>query len=211
MKNTKFMKRTLKKAIETGDVFPARAVIVEQLTLHPRDKNVIENITYALENIPGLCEEDDNTPYRDVADLKRNFSREKLEMFVATAVGGPKVVTGPAEAPDHHDHPAPIEAEAIEVEASPLDSTCDATDDDSILTLAEAADRIEAEKEAAEKRSRKSGHNLLSLIGYNIIFVGIAMCVVALCVSLKILIGIGIAVIFIGAAISYFAIANSSK
>lgn len=200
------MKRTLKKAIETGDVIPARAVIVEQLLLHPRDKSVIENITYALENIPDLCEEDDHTPFRDVADLKRNFSREKLEMFVATAVGGPKVVTGPAEAPEH---PAPAVAEAVEVEATPVDSACDATDDDSILTLAETADRLEAEKEAAS--NHKSSHNFLSLLGYNLIYAGLAVCIVALCVSLKFLIGIGIAVIFIGATISYIAIANSKK
>lgn len=86
------------KAVESNDLFGVRLALADEMLIDPRGNSFKEMLAYAEEHLSDLYETDNGTTYtqdesewtKDLLhnlkyDLSKNFSREKLTLFVKMA------------------------------------------------------------------------------------------------------------------------------
>ncbi len=92
------MRTKFTKTVESNDLFGVRQALADEMLIDPRGNSFKEMLAYAEEHLPDLYETDNGTPYaqdesewtKDLLhnlkyDLSKNFSREKLTLFVKMA------------------------------------------------------------------------------------------------------------------------------
>lgn len=196
------MNDTLRKAVAAHDVPEVRAEIIRLITDSAGNRNSLESVAYAIERLPDLFDEDngsmkgttvaDNSPVlRETmhTELERNFSREKLSLYADLCV---------AAVMDHREHcpeagaNGEAEAEAYEVDA--------------IETSMVEADNAEDIKGPSAPEPPVENRRKGSLAGWIILGIGVILSIVGLCVSFKLLMGIGIGVLMVGSMTLYLEI-----
>lgn len=92
------MRTKFTKTVENNDLFGVRQALADEMLIDPRGNSFKEMLAYAEEHLPDLYETDNGTAYtqnesewtKDLLhnlkyDLSKNFSREKLTLFVKMA------------------------------------------------------------------------------------------------------------------------------
>ena len=92
------MRTKFAKTVENNNLFGVRQALADEMLIDPRGNSFKEMLAYAEEHLPDLYETDNGTPYaqdesewsKDLLhnlkyDLSKNFSREKLTLFVKMA------------------------------------------------------------------------------------------------------------------------------
>lgn len=92
------MRTKFTKTVESNDLFGVRQALADEMLIDPRGNSFKEMLAYAEEHLPDLYETDNGTAYtqnesewtKDLLhnlkyDLSKNFSREKLTLFVKMA------------------------------------------------------------------------------------------------------------------------------
>ena len=193
------MKDALRQKVAEHDVAGARAIIIRLITDSAGKRDSLESVAYAIEKLPDLFDEDngsmrgitlaDNSPVlRETmhTELERNFSREKLSLYADLCVSAVM---------DRHDHcpetgaDGEAEAEAYEVDA--------------IETSVAETDSAEEAKEPAAPEPPVENKRKGSLVGWILLGIGVILSIVGLCISYKLLMGIGIGVLMVGSMALY--------
>lgn len=92
------MRAKFTKTVESNDLFGVRQALADEMLIDPRGNSFKEMLAYAEEQLPDLYETDNGTVHtqdesewtKDLLynlkyDLSKNFSREKLTLFVKMA------------------------------------------------------------------------------------------------------------------------------
>ena len=193
------MKDALRKKVAEHDVPGARAIIIRLITDSAGKRSSLESVAYAIEKLPDLFDEDngsmrgitvaDNSPVlRETmhTELENNFSREKLSLYADLCVSAEM---------DRREHctetGADGEAEAEAYEVNAIETS-----------IAEADNTGDVEEPTAPEpvaETRRKG----SLAGWIILGIGVVLSIVGLCISFKLLMGIGIGVLMVGSMTLY--------
>ncbi len=204
------MKDTLKQAVKSGDIRQIRAIMIDSMTCCAGNTATLNQITEAIEKVPGLFDRDDGKFYaasaRDMTetlidslreDLGSNFSLPKYRLY--TEVQALRVSD-----PDYY---AEREKEQKESVAYP-DGTLTITEEivGGKVTAASVSETPlpDAGHDTARRRHKRSA--LCRRIGYCVMTAGVVASIVGLCVPVRFLIGLGIGVIMLGTAIVYLSL-----
>lgn len=230
------MIKKMEQAVKAGDSEAARALIVQELWEHPGRPATLDMVTYAMENMPDLFDEEVGTlvieerenwdeEYREslAGSLAGNFSRDRLKLFTEVSAALVTEKTPHAESVRDKGYPTVAEVEQVVVEdccgncrvevvervrnvAPPDNGVCAVTSGDTVLALAETAERIEDHRINAPEHGKAA-----KIAGYVMMGAGAVAAVVGLCVKLTMLLGIGIGLILVGSAVVYNAIRNCRR
>lgn len=182
--------------MQIGDRRQVRKLLIEAISRGGSAD--IEVITYAIESTPDLFDRDDGKVYPEASemtpphvaalreDLKENFSIPKLQLLTD--------LYGLINADMEPTAPGTRAPRASETSA-------DESADSSALSESEHRDM-----EDYGPREPHSGSKAGRVVGYLLILLGVAAVVVGVSVPVNFLIGVGIGVIMLGAAVVYMSI-----
>ncbi len=203
-------KKNLEDAIKSGDKSRVREIILTQLEKHAGDREALEMVMMAVNSDAGIYDHDDGAfrvlerdswsgAYADELKeaLKRNFSLRGLRLYV-------DVTTELATNAEARRHGEEIDRLAI-VE---VNEKIEDIEDAQVLENKPSETRdvpINTETPKSGKTSQSK------IIAYILMIAGAAAAIVGLCVSLKLLMGLGIIIILLGSAVGYLAIAGGNS
>ncbi len=213
------MKRTLKAAMEAGDVARVRGILLDALRRKPGNKETLESVRMAMTSVEGIFDEAGEPLYtlppeewnesyaRSLeAALVKNFTSERLGHYTEVVV---------ALESRRHDPSAPADApspagdsldEEIEIRVARL---TEIVPPEEVVELTEREASDDAEDE--EGREVRKGHSATKIFGYVLILLGAAAAIVGMCVPAHFIIGLGIGTLMIGSAIAYIGISSRSR
>lgn len=203
----KIMKRKLSKAIENGDVVQARAILLELLKRRPGSTDTLESVTAAIEQMPGIFDKDDETPYPEASaqwdkgmcdaladDLTANFSRRKLRLYTEACVArylAPKQAKAQSASDSSEKHDV-VEEEVVE----------------EVIVENVVVERVDEDVAEDGETVGKRG-SIGKVIAYALMILGVAATIVGISIPIKFLIGLGIGVIMVGAAACYSVLSSN--
>ncbi len=125
------MIKKMEQAVKAGDSEAARALIVQELWEHPGRPATLDMVTYAMENMPDLFDEEVGTlvieerenwdeEYREslAGSLAGNFSRDRLKLFTEVSAALVTEKTSHAESVRDKGYPTVAEVEQVVVETA---------------------------------------------------------------------------------------------
>lgn len=234
------MIKKMEQAVKARDREAVRALIVQGLRERPGRPETLDMVTYAIEKVPDLFDEQSGTIVPvDRADwdeqyceslaesLTDNFSRDRLKLYTdvcaALVTGDAPCHVGKDESRSKEGYPTVGEVEQVVVEdrygndrveviervenVTPPDTgVCAVSSEDAVEDLSETADKIEDHRLNAPEHGKAARTSGFVMMG-----AGAATAVVGLCISMSMLLGIGIALILVGSAVVYNAIRHQRR
>ena len=234
------MIKKMEQAVKARDREAVRTLIVQELRERPARPETLDMVTYAIEKVPDLFDEQSGTIVPvDCADrdeqcceslaesLTENFSRDRLKLYTdvcaALATGDAPRHVGKDESRSKEGYPTVGEVEQVVVEdrygndrveviervenVTPPDTgVCAVSSGNAVEDLSDTADKIEDHRLNAPEHGK-----VAKTAGFVMMGVGAATAVVGLCISMSMLLGIGIALILVGSAVVYNAIRHQRR